>query len=428
MSSFRNIVFALCVMVTVPALAVEYTATASVDQRVLYDSNIMLFPDSAEMDARDLQDRYASAYDLTPGLLLGARGPRWEGSLNTRLRFTRLSNGDLDSDDQFLDLNWERAGERMRWSFAGSLDRRSTRSLVADLDDDFILNASRIESRALSPGWSLTLTEKDLLQVGVNWLDTEYAAPRFADYENYGVDVGWRHQFDQQNDLTVTVYRSEFDSSRSPTTDVPFEISTKSETLGLQLGLSRRFNEAFSGSLTIGVRQVDSTSGRVECVEFFLFFCTRQDVVAVKNDSTGFTAQSGFNYAGELWSLNASLGRSLVPNGSIGGLLETDTVNVRFQRQLAPQLSFELSANASQAETLNSTTFYQRDQMTIVPLVRWQFSKRWSLSGSLRYRVRDVERDAVDPLGELERFSFESDGSAIIFQVRYQHPRASVSR
>lgn len=430
MSSYRNnalLVAAGCLCAGA-AGAVEYTATAIVDQRLLHDDNILMFPDTCRVGSGESEvdpceglpaPEDSTGYELAPQFRLRARAARWEADGGLRLRYSRFDDGNLDSDDQFLDASVSRLGERSRWDLEANLDRTNTRNQVLELVD-ILFNTSRVESWRVSPAWSRTLTEKDSLVLSGTWGATDYDAVRLAlsDYDYYDINAGWRRQLDEKSQVQVSLYRSTFESGENPADPFDFEaLGRKSETDGLQISYTRQFSESFTGSFAVGGRRTDSTTTFVPrtlpCVFFGL--C---EIVSETTDNNGFTASFGMDYRSERWSLGASVSRTLVPNGLFGGLLETDRLTVDYTLALGPRLDFTLTADGNIENTVGTGDF-ERDRWQIQPGVNWQFAERWRLTGQLRHRTRDFDAGARRT---------ESDSTAIIFRVRYTHPRARWSR
>ncbi|MDH3647712.1 MAG: hypothetical protein OER80_13165 [Gammaproteobacteria bacterium] len=409
---YLSLILASALLVAVPAGAAEYSLQAIIDQRAFYNGNLGMFSDPAST-AQDQREMYASGYALAPRLNLRARSPRWQLDLNSVASFSRLSDQLYDSDDQKIGLKYGYTGARARWDVDASIDRSSTRSNVAELGE--ILAAVRSESYSLTPRWTRVLSERNSLALGGNWASVDYQARRFNDYDYYGFDITWLRQLSEQNQLQIGVYQSIFEAGeKRNNTDI------ESDTLGLTVALVRNVNEALSTNISIGARQVE-TSTPILCDFVSALFgqCTFGSRLGVNTtDSDGFTAAAGVDYTAQRWSVSASLSRSLVPNSTLGDLLETDTVTLSFNRQLRETLYFELDLSATQEDQLESNSF-SRDRFRIAPRLRWQFAERWSMTTSVVHNSRDSLRFGS---------SNDAEGTSISFRVRYTHPRESWSR
>lgn len=410
---YFNLLLALCVVLLgLPANAARYTANATVDQEFFYDSNIV-------MGAVQIEE--VEAYSLIPRLKLGVQGDAWTADLNTRLEFTKMSNQNYDSDDQFVDFSLRRFSETQAWQIDGELAREGTRSQL--LDGISELFSSRTVRQTIRPSWTRVLNEKNTLSVSANGSKMKYDSTRFTDYENYGVDVNWVRQLDEQNSLTVSVYNSQFESGVAPQSvfNDPDLARSSSDTVGLTTGLTRQFNEQVTGSLAIGARRVETRTRFANCPSV-PFFCQLGFVpfepATFKSDSSGFTASGNVDYTGERWSGSVSLSRALLPSGVVGDLLESDRIAMTYARQLRPKIFFNLRLSFDSLSALDSNT-YNRDYYVVTPSVRWQFAQRWSLTTSLRHRNRGTDQGFQ---------TVTADGTAILFTVRYAHPRARWSR
>lgn len=423
-------------LVAATAGATQYSARLLVDQRLFHDDNIRLSADKCRPgpgadDSEVCRGLRApvdtTGYELSPQLRLGATGPRWELTAHTQLRFTRFSEDGLSSDDQFLDIGFARTGERGRFDLETNFDRTNTRTEILELDE-FVFDTARIERWEVAPAWTRSLTELDSLVVGGSYGATQYAPLRFSDYDHDSLSLGWLRRLDEKSQLQVTVYRSSFDSGERPTGFTDLRRKIESETDGLQVSYTRQFSEVLSGSFAVGARTTETTTTAARIIDgplsipnagncgfLNLFVCA---IGGISDDSDGFTASAGLDYSGEVWSLSASLSRSLVPNGLLGGLLETDRLALNYTRVLGERVEFDFRASLSSEESLGEGTF-ARDRWTLEPSVTWRFAERWHLTGSVRYRLRDFERDLIVT---------EADGTAVILRLRYSHPRARWSR
>ncbi|MDH3590142.1 MAG: hypothetical protein OEQ74_12140, partial [Gammaproteobacteria bacterium] len=312
----------------------------------------------------------------------------------------------FDSDDQFVDTQMRKFGERQAWQLDAELRRDSTRSEVEELGG--IVAATRVERRSLRPTWTRVFNEKNSLLVGGNWSDAEYDSARFSDYEQYGFDATWVRQLGERLSLQTGVYNSRFQSDASTESR-----GTESDTIGLRLTLVREFNEQLSGSLSLGARRVETP---------FLappsFFCLLFGIgcpVPVVLESSGFTTEAGLGYQGETWNGSLSVSRSLNPDALSGQLLESDRISAKYSRQLRPSVFFDFAVEFYSDQSLESFSEFDRDRYFLTPAIRWQFAERWSYTTTVRHRMRETFRNA--------RYS-EGEATAIFFKVRYSHPRA----
>lgn len=392
--------------------AARYTAIATVDQEAFYDSNIIM---------GSVQVEEVEGYSLRPRFKLDVEGEGWSGDINTILDFTRLSNQRYDSDDQFVDFSLRKFSESQSWQLDGDLDRQSTRSQLLDGTPE--LFATRTVNKSLRPSWTRVLNEKNTLSIGASGADQEYDSARYSDYEYYGFDANWVRQLNEKNSLQVGLYNSRFNSGTAPQfvfNDSDLALSS-SDTVGLSIGLTRQFDEKLSASFSIGTRRVDTKTRFADCptIPFFCQLGLAQFVPGTfESESDGFTASGNAEYSGDRWSGSVSLGRSLSPSGIAGELVESDNVMLNYSRQLRPKIYFDIRASYDTQESLEGNAF-NRDLWMITPSVRWQFHELWSLTTTLRHRNRETDRGFTKA---------EADGTAIIFRVRYAHPRARWSR
>lgn len=402
-----------CLLATLPAGAAEYSVGASLNQDVFYDGNIGM---------GSVIEQEVEGYSFIPKFNLRAQDEAWRANLDTELRFTRMSTDLYDSDDQIVNLSLGRFSEKQALQLETAIRRESTRT-VEDVED--VGDATRTEQRSVRPSWTRVLNEKNSLLLGGSWLDFEYDAPRYSDYEQYGLDATWIRQLSERLDLQVGAYNSRFDSGAAPALFMDPDLSfTTSVTTGLSTGLTRKFNEQLSGSVTVGTRKVDIKT-RLEgpfgdCLVFIFGFCLQREIVPVtiETDSSGFTASGDLEYTGDRWSGTLTVSRSLTPSGFVGELLESDGVTLSYARQLSQQLHFNVRASFESQSSLDSGGF-ERDLWRLIPSLRWQFAERWSLITRLIHRSRDKVRDGR---------ASDAEGTSIVFTVRYAHPRASWSR
>ncbi|NND59176.1 MAG: hypothetical protein HKN49_02815 [Gammaproteobacteria bacterium] len=404
MLSFRNnFLLILGLLLAMPVAAVEYTLLPSVMQRAYYDSNIVLAP-------VDLEEVFS--YEVAPSLLLRARDPGYSLDVRGTLRTSQVSNSNYESDDQLFALDFERMGERSRLEVSLDADRVSTLSQAEQLGVS--LQALRAENYSARANYTQLLSERNSVGVGANWGRSNYdSRSRFSDYDSIGYDLSYLRQLTESSTLSVVAYQSDYEFG-----------GVDSETRGLQVAYDRSVNQRLSTFGLIGARDVETRYPQF-CDFFSAIFglCDfGEEIGAFVSDSSGFTGRVGFDYQGEVYQLGASYERTLQPNSLIGGLLESDRINLNGSRQIGPRLHVDLVAEFFNEDAVDEISF-DRSRSRINVGLRWRMAERWTLRTMLRHRMRKDER----LLGGVP-VEFDPDSTALIMQLNYSHPRMQWSR
>ena len=169
---------------------------------------------------------------------------------------------------------------------------------------------------------------------------------------------------------------------------------TKTQDLGLMVGINHDFSETFSAGGSIGMRYADTESQSVQ-----------------KRNDTGYLLSANFKRTFEQITVNGLFNRNVLPSGG-GALLVTDKLSVKAGYRIDERLSLHLESiiyrNASTDEDDKS-----RDRLfySIQPKVRWKIARWWSIEGSYRYR-----RQRYDATGRT------ADSNAIFLSIRHVWP------
>lgn len=442
--------------------------------------NTLLYDDNRRLTLRDHEAVWGNRFRTEAQLR--HRTERSDLSLSPRLEVRRFSGEKdiLDREDRYLDGDYSLAGERYRFELSASLGYRG--SLTTDLEAAEATNInSDTRNRSISATWSYALAARNTVQLAGTYSDLDYDlddTTALTDYRVGSLSVTGIHQLTQRDQLSLTAFRTRFDSPTATTTrnGVSTTAQSLTTTTGFQLGWSRTFSETLQGSISAGVRRSDTTSrttqttrnglsfspasGTVDVVSnaqgadltgavarvpaastltvppFTLppnFFApgTRVSAVAVAipagtevllidqdldQDSRGLSLDASLEQTLESWSWSLGYSRSLTPLSN-GALRERDDLNGSLRRRFSERLTGLLDGRYYEEGGLDDDD--GADDRTFLRLsggLRWRLSPYWTLSGRYQYR-RNENRNAET-----------AESNALLFTLAYSGEKTAWSR
>ena len=398
----------------------SYTVDFGFEQYVEHDDNVNFTVDN-ETDA--------TGFILTPHVGLKGQTPRWTFGANLDTPFERYSESLLDSDNQDLSLTAERTLERGSVGFDGLVRRDSTHSIdeagtVERIADRRVLDSlSAHWVRKVGQRHEIRLTgtgQKALYDSSLRCEDDFECrgTSRLNDYEYTAIQVDWTRLMSERLSTQVGVYGTRYEAEQAPELkfqfqglappfDVPLDVpDVKTDTVALQGGLIRVFNEQLRGTFLVGVRRVETTRAfwNQDCV-YLGTFCfiplTNPFLSEAQNDSSGSVAIAGIDYTGERLEVSAALTRRLEPSG-LALLLETNELAIDLSYQLRERLFLRLRAQGRDSEGEETTLYtdattpplfqitkFDRQFYSLRPHVRWEFRHRWWLDAGVEMRNQE---------------------------------------
>ena len=312
---------------------------------------------------------------------------------------------DLDYNEALFGMDASLRRDLDTFGLDASIHRDSSRTSELDTTGSVRTSIPRIRG-FINPSWGRQLSETSLLQLNYAYTDVDYdnksstafsSGTSLTDYRYQTADIGLIRKLSEKTDLQATLLGSRYKAS---------DIYSKSETIGVQVGLSRQFSETLSASVALGLNYIDT------------FYINSKGKRDEDNDVAPLVAIS-FDKVWERMSLNGSVSTSEVPGGE-GRLLSSNRVELGFKRKLTERLNFALDSAYYNNETAGGVKNRgdKRTYFSIEPRLSWQASRWWTLSGSYRYRTQEYT----------ETNNGEADSNALYLSVQYVWPRPSYSR
>ena len=411
-------------LLSLPAQAAEWLIEPAISLRSGYNDNIRL-------DTGPEDSVWETA--LTPSVRFGVakedRGLFGKAYASVR-RFTggsgRNSSSQLDREDYHFDTNAYYGTERNQFSGLLNFTRDSTLDSALDQTGQVLSSRATRNRITLGPRWIRTLDEKTQLDLGYNFTTVSYSDEedfqRLIEYDYHQFSAALLRQLTPRIEGTLsTTY-----SSYRP--DSNFD----SDTVNIQVGISRSFSETLSTSWMAGYRETTSDT------LIATGFCINADPGAKFPKCQGGTpVQTGTrkdddNNSGSVFSaditkllekgeLSATLSRASNPS-SDGELLDTTRLILAGTYKFSEKLRTSLWIEYSNAETISRVTNNIRktdqDLFRIRPKLFWKWRQEWQLEAEYEY----VENDRNN------RNSGTARRNAFYLTLRYQPRKISISR
>jgi len=287
------------------------------------------------------------------------------------------SDGNFDSDDQFLVFRMRHSGEFNTLSLRGGYSRESVRTaeladaaLDTDIDPDEIedddtarvfLDQTREKFRIV-PRWSYSTSKTSKIVADINYISVSYSEDnsqllRLLPYTDIRGRLAYTKLISPRNTALV------FATARNYQTDL---IDGDFSGYGISAGIDRQLTETSTFRALIGAEVTDQLLGDSDphMVADLSFVRTQE--------TTRFLAQF----------------RRLISASGTGFLSLRNEFNLRFTRDLTEKFSAGLGARAYETQTL-STSDDLRNYVQLHAQVLWRFSNAFSMQANYRHTVLD---------------------------------------
>ncbi len=355
---------------------------------------------------------------IAPQIMFSANSP--QSSLTGQAQISRLDYSIQSIQPQtygLLNLTFTRQYERSQFLLNGNLLRDST--MESELVQTGVVTSyAQRTSRTLAPSWAYSITERDTLNLGYNYLGVSYGntinSTVLLNYTQKDPSLTLTHAFTEKNKLNFSLGYSDYQSQ------APISLTASQyrfTTTSAQLGFSRDFSETLNLSLMGGIHKTASSINSLGCLP--LFSSCFPVPIASTSSNTGSLFAATLQKTFESSQLTTNLSRSLQPT-AYGVLAQTDQFGGTYSAKLSPTLngSLNMSAYKTQAASGNAalSNAINGRYYTITPALAWEITESWSTNSSYSHSAAQYTG------GE------KITDNIINFTVNYNWPRISESR
>jgi hypothetical protein len=385
----------LAMTVPLSVQAAEWSMEPKISLRTGYNDNIRL-------TARDHDSVWETA--LTPSVKFAVAQENQGLSGDARISVRRFTGGSGREDNDFLDREDYHLGtdawyNTERDSLKANLDytRDSTLDSELDLTGNVVDDRVTRERFTLGPSWTRVLTELTRLELTYQYSNVDYDDdPGFADLISYDYHVASASLMRQFTPRVLATLSAGY-SNYLPENDFD------SDTISLQVGLTRNFSETLVASILAGQRRTTSDS---------------RNGTEIETDAPVFSAS--ITKTLETGSLGASLSRSSFPAAE-GELLDSTRAVLTGSHKFSETLSSSLRIEYTENETIVNPDFVLTQDadefFRVTPKITWRWAREWSVSGEYQY-VRNEDAGATS----------EATRNAVYVTLSYRPVKWAVGR
>jgi hypothetical protein len=368
------------------ALAQQWTLAPELRLGFEYDDNARLQTDPATIQEID-------GFIAEGALGIGYATQRTTFEFTPRLR-SRVYDEipDVDSNDQFLNINFNHETLKSEFGIRATYARESVRTAEraeADLDEDepddiptdetgIVLTDDTRERLSFSPRWSYRFTERAAMGVRFDILDVSYDDPLagfLIDYTDRRFSVNLSREFTPRTrwyvEGTARNYENEFDVN-----DV--------DGIGASIGMLTEISETTRFQAKAGFEETEQT--------------------ATGESESSFVGDLNLVRKLETVTFLAQYRRSISPGGN-GRVSARDSFNVNLTKRFTERVSGGLGFRIFQREAIGSQTgtVEERDSMEFRAQLAVALSRAFSLEG--RYRYDKLDRTGLEGTADANIFN-----------------------
>lgn len=374
---WRLFAFILFFQITHGVHSTEYSIDYSLSEKVEYESNPRL-----ESDGEDL-----SGYMTSPVMRAKALAETYEYGIGIDLVFSRFSKQEFNTDDQFVDLFYNKSYEKGRVGVSGSWANRSARTSEI-LDVKVIDITERRETANLSLNGGYQFNEKNRLQLSTGYNDVKNESDVNGDNDSVRGSLLWRRKYNERFSFQVNMVANDYNTEKKidGLLGVPGRLAgveNESSSLGVQVGFMYMPSESASVSLLVGETEVDIAQRIIDVPTGILL--NRNDQ-SNKSNLLNFTADYQFN---EKTSLRSDVTQEVSVSGDgfvqeSNGLVFGGDYNVSSRLRSFTEITFEkrdaLSVNVNSSD---------REDLTFKVGASYRLLENLLLKSVYRYRETD---------------------------------------
>ena len=338
------------------------------------------FDDNPILSIRTDVDKNESGYIVEGSAKIAYGSDKTDFYITPRVRSSEFgSDSELNSDDQFLRLDFRHNTESSNFRIRGTYDRESVRTAeradtdfdiedpdeIPDDDSGQVRIQDRRERFSISPTYLYRVTGVSSLGLALDHTDVRYdeaLAGLLTDYTDTRVNASFRRAWSPRSTgiLTGTFRNYQTDQGENEVNGV-----------GLTVGFDHNLSETSHLRVTVGYEDTEVADGK-------------DDMNPVANVS--------FVRRQKTTSLLLQYRRSISASGS-GALATRDSVNLNFTRDLSDRISAGIGARVYATNAIDETigVFNERDYVQLRAQFTWHLSTTLSLETNYRYTFSDRE-------------------------------------
>jgi hypothetical protein len=342
------------------------------------------YDDNARLRSEDDEIQEIDGFILEGSLGIGYNTQRTNFELTPRLR-SRIydETPDVDSNDQFLDFDFEHETLKGRFEVRSSYEREAVRTGERadpdfDIDDPdeiptdetgFVLNNERRERFRIMPKWNYDLTERLIVGLGADYIDVSYdeALTSFlVDYTDARLQglLGWRFSERTRGYFGARVRRYEND------------LDNEVDGIGGAIGIESEISETTSFQAEVGYEDTER--------------------VSTGQSDGNFVADLNLVRTLETITMLAQYRRNVAASGA-GRVSARDSLNFTVRKRFTERVYGALGVRAYQTEGLEqqqTVTFEERDFTEFRANLGVAISRAFSVEGD--YRHARIDRGGLE--------------------------------
>lgn len=387
----------------------EYSLQPGVAAYATHDDNIRLTPENH----LSLQGREVSTSVETQ-----VAAESWQLEFDVDLRFNHYNREDFNSDDQFVDLNFNKDTERQNFGFTSNYKRDSTRTSELESTGIVGLEASRRESYAVSPYWSVMVTEVDRFSINGSYSSVDYddRASQYTDYEYSVLGMSWFRVINENLTMQLNVTGTEYEAASRTGNIVlfnqvlPYDFTEyKVETSNTRIGVGGeyKFTENFSLSGLVGSTETEQQYDVLEpagaCdqgVQVGPFLALVRECLIEDFNGRSVSGDVTLAWAGERtnWSTRYSIRNQ---PSSRGYEVESEDFLFKWKYAVSERSSVKFKTLYGKVRSVDETTSAidpnsaDRDFINSNLTLSYRLSRSWQMFTDFAYRWQDRD-DAAD--------------------------------
>lgn len=322
-----------------------------------------------------------------------AASPSTKFKLSPRLRFSRYAGDDfLDSNDQFLKLNFDYTTEKTFTSLGMDFSRDTT--LTSELEDTgFVQQNKRRLQLNLIPSWTYSLSELSSIKFGYSFQAVKYEDAELTplvDYFYHRTDATYFSYFSEYLHVNASLYGSLYDAEK---------LANQTSDYGFQVNFKYNATEKYTYTLNLGAHRSDI---KVE---------TRDGIF--KDTDTGTLLGVGFNRRFEKALLEFGINQTVKPS-SIGSLVRRERVilSTNYKYSEIADFNFSISGTHSKA-ILDASENKEWNYADFTLRNRWRLAEMWFFSVQYKFRWQKYTSEESDAKSNSILFTLSNSGNRL---------------